>query len=118
MKRLFVITIVVMVTLGCATRKKQGNIVRPFQTDLYLEQQRPIQNGASLLQAVIIDEKSEMKGIHVEYDWLKQHYPGYKMVKQVMTVHNKRHYDVMYIITADNQQKQIYFNITNFYGKI
>jgi hypothetical protein len=73
--------------------------------------------GTSFDDAVIINEKSEGAGVDAEYAWLKAKYPGYKLGSQALATHNGKHYDIMSITTVDGEDKKIYFDISNFFGK-
>ena len=74
-------------------------------------------DGSSFEKAIFIHERSESSGIKAENIWLRQNYPGYKLQKQSLVQHEKRFYDVMSIITAEGQQKSIYFDINKFFGR-
>lgn len=75
------------------------------------------QDGSSFEKAVFINEKTETAGIGAEYVWLRQNYPGYKLVQQSLAFEKEKPYDIMDIKTADGEKKSIYFDISKFYGK-
>ncbi|HEU4719121.1 MAG TPA: hypothetical protein VFU15_14855 [Bacteroidia bacterium] len=75
------------------------------------------QDGSSFDNAVVIYEKTEGKGVDAEYDWLKTHYPGYTVNRQSLVTHDGKPYDVLSITTADGEKKDVYFDISNFFGK-
>ncbi|MCC6685345.1 MAG: hypothetical protein IT247_09780 [Bacteroidia bacterium] len=75
------------------------------------------QDGSSYARAVVINEKSESKGVDAEYVWLRLHYPGCKVEKQSLVFENKKPYDLLYIITREGEKKTVYFDISNFFGK-
>jgi len=75
------------------------------------------QDGSSFENAIVIKEKTEKPGVDAEYIWLKKNYPGYKLIRQSLSSKEKNYYDVMEIKTADGENKTIYFDITNFFGK-
>ena len=62
-------------------------------------------------------EKNESTGVDAEYLWLKKNYPGYKLKQQSLNFHNKKPYDILSIETKEGEEKEIYFDISNFYGK-
>jgi predicted RNA-binding protein associated with RNAse of E/G family len=45
-------------------------------------------------------------------------YPGYKMVQQSLDYEKGKPYDILEIITADGKNKKVYFDISNFFGKM
>ena len=73
--------------------------------------------GLSYPSAVIIKEKAETTGVKAEYKWLEENYPGYKMIQQSLNFKDKKPYDILKIKTAEGKTKEIYFDISNFYGK-
>ncbi len=73
--------------------------------------------GLSYQGAVVIQKKTETLGVKAEYRWLEDNYPGYKMIQQSLNFHNKKPYDILKIKTANGKTKEIYFDISNFYGK-
>lgn len=74
-------------------------------------------DGSSYAQAVVIEEKSESTGVTAEYAWLKKHYPGYRMKSQSLNFHKNKPYDILSIVPAEGEEKEVYFDISNFYGK-
>lgn len=75
------------------------------------------QDGSSYETAIVITEKTEGAGVKAEYKWLNEHYPGYTRLNQSLTTHNKKPFDILKIKTAEGSEKQIYFDISNFFGK-
>jgi len=74
-------------------------------------------DGSSYEKAIVIKASNEMLGVGKEYEWIKNNYPNSKPVSQSSTKYNGRYYDVIKIKTSDGQEKSIYFDINNFYGK-
>jgi len=75
------------------------------------------QDGSSFEKAIFIKETAETAGVHAEYAWLKEHYPGYKSLGQSLLYKGKKAYDKLSIQTADGGKKEVYFDISNFFGK-
>jgi predicted Zn-dependent protease len=74
-------------------------------------------DGSSYEKAIVIEEKSEKKGVDAEYAWLRQNYPGCRVGKQALNFKDKKPYDILTITTAEGETRQIYFDISNFFGK-
>lgn len=74
-------------------------------------------DGSTIEKAIIIKARNESDGVSAVYSKLGKMYPGYKMKSQGTSSKGSKHYDIMSIITADNVDKVIYFDITSFYGK-
>ena len=74
-------------------------------------------DGSTFEKAIIVNGATEETGVHAEYDYIAKHYPGYSRGQQSLQSHEKRMYDVLEFMTADKQQRTIYFDITGFFGK-
>jgi hypothetical protein len=74
-------------------------------------------DGSSFEKAIVIKADNEIDGVTAEYDWLKSKYPGYKLNLQKLVMHNDKPYDLLTIITQKGEEKVIYFDISNFFGK-
>ena len=75
------------------------------------------QDGSSFENAVFIEQKTEKAGVDAEYEWLRNHYPGYKLIQQSLTNKNKKPYDLLEIETTAGLRKSVYFDISGFFGK-
>ena len=73
--------------------------------------------GTSFENPVVIKVEKESAGIEEEYKWLSNNYPGYSAIKKSHISAGKKHYDVIRIRTRDRQVKDIYFDVTSFFGK-
>jgi hypothetical protein len=83
-------------------------------------------DGSSKKSAVIIHAKNTMEGVQLESEWLEEHYPRYELQRQALVgddtkgkpKSNPPHmYDRMDIKLPNGKEQQIYFDITEFYGK-
>jgi hypothetical protein len=74
-------------------------------------------DGSSFEKAIVITEKTESTGVDAEYKWLAVHYPGYSSTGQSLNMNDKRPYDIIYITTKEGDKKQVYFDISNYFGK-
>ena len=74
-------------------------------------------DGSSYEKAIVIEETSETKGVSAEYAWLKKQYPGHKVISQSLSQKGGKPYDILRIETADGTKKEVYFDISNFFGK-
>jgi hypothetical protein len=74
-------------------------------------------DGSSYEQAIIINETHESPGTADEYNWLQLHYPHYQNKGQALSFYQKKPYDIISIITHDDQKLSIYFDISKFYGR-
>ncbi|HEV7405062.1 MAG TPA: hypothetical protein VGO11_19115 [Chthoniobacteraceae bacterium] len=74
-------------------------------------------DGSSLEKAIVIKGATEETGVHAEYEYLRQHFPGYKRGSQSLQNAKGHAYDVLEFTTADGMKRTIYFDITAFFGK-
>jgi len=107
MKRFLLALIVLVVILTSCAGKKQLNRTN-----------NNLQDGLSFQTAVIIQEQSEKTGINAEYAWVKANHPGASSRGQSLIYHDKKPYDILKIKTADGKDLDVYFDISNFYGKL
>jgi hypothetical protein len=76
-----------------------------------------IEDGKSFETAIVIREKSETSGVHAEYQWIREHFSNYKVNGQSLSSQGKKPYDIITIEFADGSKQEIYFDISNFYGR-
>ena len=108
MKKIFVLFVIIASVSACKTPGKTVS----NNTTTTVEQ-----DGSSFEKAIVIQEKTESTGVDAEYIWLGKHYPGYKLKQQSLVYENGKPYDVMDIVIADGEEKTIYFDISNYFGK-
>lgn len=74
-------------------------------------------DGSSLEQAILIaGARGEYDGVQSEYDWLATHRPGWRPVYQYLLEKRPRLYDMLEI-SKGGQTAQVYFDITDYFGK-
>ncbi|WP_147425639.1 adenosylhomocysteinase [Mucilaginibacter gracilis] len=74
-------------------------------------------DGSSFDRAIVIAETSERTGNPAEYLWIKNNYPNSRVKGQTLSYRNKKPYDILHIINAEGVALDIYFDISNFFGK-
>ena len=75
-------------------------------------------DGKSFETAVVINKKTEKAGINAEYQWIREHYSNYHVVKQAIVYNNDKRFDVITIEITDGSIQDIYFDITKFFGHL
>ena len=68
-------------------------------------------DGLSFETAVIA------KSVSFEYEWLRKNYPGSQPQMQMLSKQKNKPYDIITILTKSGETKDIYFDISRFYGK-
>jgi len=96
--------------ISCSTTKKtvHGSTAAVSATD---------NDGSSFDKAIFVQEDHEQPGVDFEYRWIRNKYPGSKVNGQSLSNHNKKPYDIIHITTADHTSLDVYFDISNFFGK-
>ena len=77
----------------------------------------PDKDGTSYSKAIIIEKRTEVRGVEAEYEWLNLHYKGYKPQVHFLSMYEEVPYDEIKIKTSEGQDVLVYFDISNFYGK-
>ena len=67
-------------------------------------------DGSTPETAIIVD------GIAAEYQWLRDHLPGYVPDLQTLTHIDGKPFDVLNVRSANGETRTIYFDISRFYG--
>ena len=75
-------------------------------------------DGSTLNAAVIVHARDEAAGIRAEYAWIKEHWPGSRRGKQGLITKNNRLYDALTITDTAGQERTVYFDITEYFGKL
>jgi hypothetical protein len=75
-------------------------------------------DGSSLVKAVVIKgAKDSGAGVQSEYEWLRKKFPAYKLRQQSLRGDNGKKYDVLAITTREGKELEVFFDITDFFGK-
>jgi hypothetical protein len=75
-------------------------------------------DGHDCAHRVIVQGASgELDGVSAEYDWLAQKSPGYKRKFQSLTKCDGQPSDKVTIETASGDTVDVYFDISDFFGK-
>ncbi len=93
--------------------KKEAEIKAPTSSVKYAGG-----DGSSMEKAVVIKGARDSEaGIASEYAWVAKKYPGYQMKRQSLLNHGGKSYDMLSITTKDGKELDVYFDITEFFGK-
>lgn len=106
-----------IIFLGACSSSKKTTATKKVSS-VTLTQADVLKGGTSFENAVIMKVERERIGVQEEYKWLAENYPGYANIKQSHVSRGNRHYDIFKIRTKNGQLKEIYFDITSFYGKL
>jgi len=104
MKKILSLLIFALLLTGCSVTEKT-------QTSEPPQQEVVAENGSSFETAI------PAENIPWEYAWLRENYPGHEFIMQSLAFEDGKPYDILEIKTADGETKEIYFDISSFFGK-
>ena len=74
-------------------------------------------DGSSFENAIIISECDHMQGIEHEYIEVRKRFGNYSLIRQNLLEFNNRTIDKLELRLEDGQQIEVYFDITEIFGK-
>lgn len=75
-------------------------------------------DGSNKEKAIIISgAESEFEGVDAEYNYLDSKLGEYELVSQDLLDEGDNQYDVLNIKLHGSEEKEVWFDITDFYGK-
>jgi len=75
-------------------------------------------NGSSLAEAILVKGATEVTGIAAEYQWLNDHLPGFRSERQFLLEVGGRRYDQLDGVMPNGERRSVFFDITEFFGKV
>jgi hypothetical protein len=76
-------------------------------------------DGTSVKTAIIINgAKNEWDGVKAENKWLSVKLPGYEKISQSLFHKSNHAYDRIEVKLPNGIKRDVYFDITGFYGKL
>ena len=76
------------------------------------------EEGSSFETAVVIHAEHESEGVKAEYAWIGEHIPGGKSEGQALLNHGGKPYDLIHVRLPDDTVRDVYFDISGFFGKM
>lgn len=117
MENNLIAAILIMVAVSCNTAKRSTKNIPPDSPNISAIN-KTVADGKSFETAIPIQEKTETPGVHAEYQWIRDNYSDYKVVQQSLATHGKKPFDIITIEFADGSRKEIYFDISKFFGHL
>lgn len=112
MRKILIIFLFSSLIISCSSTKKLNREANNKNTVI-----TPLNDGTSYENAILIKQTKHMAGIAAEYAWLNKNYQGYESKGQSLIYYKEKPYDIISIVTKAGKEKEIYFNISNFFGK-
>lgn len=77
----------------------------------------PVAEGSSFEKAIVIHASSEGAGVKMEYAWIRTNLPGFRPAGQSLQNHEGRPYDVIHLVSSGGDRREVYFDISEFFGR-
>ena len=74
-------------------------------------------DGSSFEKAIIISDCNDMEGVKQEYIELRKRFGNYKLINQTLMDYKDKLYDKLKVSLDTNKEIDVFFDITNFFGK-
>jgi hypothetical protein len=74
-------------------------------------------DGSSIEQAVVVMADSEQAGVRRENEWIFARYGKFRKTGVGLATVEQRKFDAIRVELADHSEKEIFFDITSFFGK-
>ena len=118
MKKVFLL-IVLLPVVGCEqgntqTGRTAGSTSLPKLKDVSFSGG----DGSSVEKAVVIKAPNSFVGIRAEYSWIRKNHPDWQLERQSVLNAGGKIYDRMDFQTLDGRRVTLYFDITDFHGKM
>jgi len=113
MKKIVILVVITFASFSCSLFRKSVE-ERSIKEAAYVS----VNDGLSYENAVIINVTNSHKGVTVEYKWLKQNYSGYSILDEKISFFDNKPFDIFTIKTREGEEKNIYFNISAFFGSL
>ncbi|ULJ61272.1 hypothetical protein [Wielerella bovis] len=104
---------VALMTSACATQT--ASTATPTSSTI---QQFARADGSSMAQAIKIRENDTMRGIAAENAWLQSNLPQYRKIGQALLKEETGIYDEITVQAADGSTRKVYFEISDFFGRM
>jgi len=115
-----------------SAREAQPSKPNPVDEPVVLVAEEETVTFAELLRSlqhdvVKVHAHTHMLGVAAEYEWIRRKYPGSKTLRQALTTldlitgkskykDDQIHFDVITIRLPDGREKEIYFDVSSFFG--
>ena len=117
MKRLFFpLTLAGLVILFTACTTTPSST--PSQKDAPAAASTTQGDGSSFDSAIAIHEKDESSGVDAEYKWIRANIPGFRPAGQTLSTYKGKPYDIIHLKSATGQTRDVYFDISECFGKL
>ena len=76
------------------------------------------EDGLSFATAIVIHAKDERSGVDAEYAWIDANLPRFRHGGQSLIEQNGKPFDVIHVASANGEERDVYFDISEYFGKM
>jgi hypothetical protein len=75
-------------------------------------------DGSTFAKAIVVKAPTDHAGVNAQHDYIAKHFGKWRTIGVKSVEHNKRLFDIMTFTTANGKKHTLYFDITDYYGKL
>jgi hypothetical protein len=75
-------------------------------------------DGSSFAKAIMVKAPTDHAGVDAQHDYIAKHFGKWRSIGVKSVEHDKRLFDIMRFTTVDGKKHIVYFDITDYYGKL
>jgi len=75
-------------------------------------------DGSSFAKAIMVKAPTDYAGVDGQHDYIAKHFGKWRSIGVKSVEHDKRLFDIMRFTSADGKTHILYFDITDYYGKL
>jgi hypothetical protein len=104
---------------ACTTQSTSNSAAIPPNKDGSIAIRFGGGDGSSIKNAItLIGANSEIAGIGGETLWAQQYLSGWQKTNQELIANGRKSYDAITYRSPDGKTRTVYFDISNFFGKL
>ncbi|OAM31224.1 MULTISPECIES: hypothetical protein [Eikenella] len=105
------------IALGLAATGMAQAKPQPHRATAAAHHQQQRADGSSQERAIVIHENDTPRGIAAENRWIAQNMPGYRKVGQALIQGQHGIYDRISVAGPNGERKEMFFEISEFFGR-
>jgi len=75
-------------------------------------------DGSSFAKAIVVKAPTDHAGVNAQHDYIAKHCGKWRSIGVKSVERNKHLFDIMSFTTVDGKKHTLYFDITDYYGKL
>ena len=75
-------------------------------------------DGSSFAKAIVVKAPTDRAGVDAQHDYIAKCFGRWRSIGVKSIEHSKRFFDIMTFTTPNGKKHTLYFDITDYYGKL